>query len=411
LVYQSGTSYFHKYVSVFSLAGETTAVAEIETLGRHGRISLPPLQPKTFYLVRISDSPTFDGEADFMSYFITEDTQLPLAVDYAPDNDSWLVDLDEPVRVEFNKPMNTFSIDETSFYVSGPGGNVPGVIEFGGGEGTIATFYADNPLQPGTEYTVVLTDHIQDNIGNQIAPRSWSFTTGVFGDALRDGSVISSSDVELTFPRGAMEVDTEIGLGQIPAQAVPMEDGLEFSGVAYEIRPAMNLTRQAILTIPLPDSLFTDGYQQYRLYYRDTLANIWQYVGGTQSGQSLKCSIDRLGTYGVFVSGETQLAATDLDASLALLPRVISPRTGGVNGQLNISFRVAEETEVVARIYDTSGRLVKTLSAGSVAQVGENLLSWDGRTDDGEYATDGLHVVVIEAAGQKAQKTFVILNK
>jgi hypothetical protein len=39
------------------------------------------------------------------------------------------------------------------------------------------------------------------------------------------------------------------------------------------------------------------------------------------------------------------------------------------------------------------------------------LLSWDGRTDDGDFATDGLHVVVIEAAGQKAQKTFVILNK
>ena len=62
-------------------------------------------------------------------------------------------------------------------------------------------------------------------------------------------------------------------------------------------------------------------------------------------------------------------------------------------------------------VYSTSGRLIKTIASGSVAQVGENLLSWDGRGDNGSFAADGLYILVIEADGQRVQQTFVILNK
>jgi hypothetical protein len=409
-IYYIGRS-FHRYVKIFDLKGNVVVNDTVEGEWFPGSVKLPPMSPKTYYLVRISDSPTFDGESDYMSYFITEDTQLPVAVDYEPDDRAWLVGLDSPVRVLFNKPMNTFSVDATSFSVTGPTGAVPGVYEFGEEDSTVATFYADEPLKPGTEFRVLLTDHIQDNLGNPIAPTSWTFTTGVFGTASYDGSVVSSAGVEVSFPLGAIDPDVEVGLGRIPSDLVPLEEGLDFTGVAYEIRPAMGLQRKAILTVTLPDSLFTTGSEQYSFYFRDASSGSWQYIGGTQSGHSLKSSIDRLGTYGVFASRVAGIASTDLQGSLSLLPRVISPRTGGVNSRLSISFRVGEPTGVTARIYDTSGRLVKTLSAGSVAQIGENLLSWDGRTDHGEYATDGLHVVVIEAAGQRAQKTFVILNK
>ena len=82
-----------------------------------------------------------------------------------------------------------------------------------------------------------------------------------------------------------------------------------------------------------------------------------------------------------------------------------------MNDRLNVSFKISRPTEVVARIYDTGGRLIKTLVSGSIAEVGENLLTWDGRKDDGGFANDGLYIIVIEAEDKKAQQTFVILNK
>jgi flagellar hook assembly protein FlgD len=80
------------------------------------------------------------------------------------------------------------------------------------------------------------------------------------------------------------------------------------------------------------------------------------------------------------------------------------------NAELVVSFELSEPTGVDARVYNTSGRLIKTLWIGLKADVGENVIRWDGRESGGDYANDGLYVLVIEADGKKVQKTFVVVN-
>jgi hypothetical protein len=402
----------HSYVTVFSLSGDTVYAGEVQGGFNPGSVPLSGLLPKTYYLVRISDSPAFDGDSDYMSYFITEDTEMPVVMDYQPQDSSWLIGLNDPIRVSFNKPMNTFSIDTSSFYVSGPSGRASGVIEFGGDGTTSVTFYSNEPFESGSEYTVTLTDHVQDNIGNPVRPMSWSFFTGTFGTARYDGSVIRSNGIEVTFPLGSVPSDVEIGIGQVPSDQVPVSGGLEFTGIAYDIEPATDLFREAVLNLRIPDSTLSQygPIDRLKVYYYDTVSSEWQYLGGSGSDGTVSTAIGSLGRYGLFQTAE-ESAQVEFASSVSLIPRVISPRTGGVDRQLQVAYRLASSTPVVAKIYDTRGQLVTTLMDGDIGSVGQNLLAWDGKRRDGGYANDGLYILAIEADGQTVRKTFVILNR
>ncbi|MCH7948681.1 MAG: Ig-like domain-containing protein [candidate division Zixibacteria bacterium] len=402
----------HSYVSVFSLSGDTLFAGEISGGFSPGEVPLFGLLPKTYYLVRISDVPTFDGDSDYMSYFITADTQFTRVLDFTPNDRQWLVGLTDEIKVRFNKPINVFTVDSASFLVAGPEGRVPGTIEFGIYTANTATFKPDGQYLPGTVYTVTLSSHIQDNLGNPIEEKTWSFTTGIFGTIGHNGGSVVSGSVDLLFPLGVFQSETEIGVGIIPSDRVSYDPMLTFAGVAIDIIPSTLLDREAILTVDVPDSILNSAIDpnQLKFYYYDTSSSAWDYSGGSYKNGKVSLSIDRLGQYGLFESDVSQLQ-TDFASSVSLIPRVISPRTGNLNTELNVSFKVAQATEVSAMVYSTSGRLIKTIASGSVAQVGENLLSWDGRGDNGSFAADGLYILVIEADGQRVQQTFVILNK
>ena len=119
-----------------------------------------------------------------------------------------------------------------------------------------------------------------------------------------------------------------------------------------------------------------------------------------------------MGRYGLF-SSAPGATFVGFATAVALIPRVINPKRGAATGndQLSVSYKISQPTQVTAKIYSTRGRLIKTLESSYLSTVGDNLLRWDGRGDDGSYANDGIYVLVIEAEGKQVQKTFVVLNK
>jgi hypothetical protein len=408
LIYYSGQSE-HKYVTVFSLQGDTVANGIVEGNWQPGSIALTGLLPKTYYIVRVSDSADFSGASDYMSYFITEDTQMPLMVDRSPAENAWLVGLRDELTVSFNKLLNTFTVDSSSLYLSGPTGKVDGLYDFGGDTASTITFNPLEDLQPSTEYTAVVTSHIQDNIGNAIADQSWAFTTGTFGRIGYDGGTVSSSEITVMFQLGAVRSGIDVGIGQVPEYLVDCGTRSDCLGLAFDLKPATDLVRPAVLTIAVPDSLMSGQSLIVSLY--DTITGGWLDLGGSSLSESrVSVPINRLGRYGVF-SQAASAAEVDFESSLSLIPRVISPRTGSFNASLNVAYRLAQPQPVEARIYDTRGELVATLANGTTGTVGDNLIEWDGKRADGDYANDGLYVLVIEAGGQTVKKTFVILNK
>ena len=345
-----------------------------------------------------------------MSYFITKDVQIPLVLNFYPEDRAWLVNLTASVEVNFNKVINTFTVDTGSFYVTGPDGKVPGVIEFGGDEATTATFRPSVQYRPGHEYTVILTSHIQDNVGNAIEGLSWSFTTGIFGDIGYDGGTIASPDFQISFSRGSLDSDLEIGANLIPPDKVNLPAEPVFAGVAFDILPETRLTREAILTLVMPDSVAGTS-DEPKIYFYESLTDTWEHIGGTISGNEISAAINKLGRFGLFFGYSGEQVSVDILASVALIPRVIKTRGRGIDNCLKVSFTTSRPTDVVAKIYDTNGRLIKTLADGLITDIGSQLLDWDGQRSEGGYANDGLYILVIEAEGEKIQKTFVILNK
>jgi len=87
------------------------------------------------------------------------------------------VNLDASVVVYFNQPMDTQTINTSTFTLVGPhGAQIAGSVTYAG---TAAVFKPDAPLDPQTVYTAMVTAAAASAGGTQMgSDLQWSFTTG-----------------------------------------------------------------------------------------------------------------------------------------------------------------------------------------------------------------------------------------
>lgn len=90
------------------------------------------------------------------------------------------VSIDAALFAWFNELLNPSTVNETTFTLAGPGGNVAGTAGF---DGNNAFFIPNAPLVYGAEYTAILWTGITDRAGNHLGtPVSFSFTTSASAD-------------------------------------------------------------------------------------------------------------------------------------------------------------------------------------------------------------------------------------
>lgn len=65
------------------------------------------------------------------------------------------------------------------------------------------------------------------------------------------------------------------------------------------------------------------------------------------------------------------------------------------SGQVKVSFDLAHETALSVRVYDTTGRLVRTLVNGALP-AGKNEAAWDGLDEQGQQMPSGVYLYRIE---------------
>jgi hypothetical protein len=92
--------------------------------------------------------------------------------------------------------------------------------------------------------------------------------------------------------------------------------------------------------------------------------------------------------------------------ALAQLPPFPNPVR---RGSTTLSFELAKEDRIFVEILDSSGRRVRTLSAGRVFPPGVHSLRWDGREESGAIASGGVYFACIRDGASSASRRIVLL--
>jgi flagellar hook assembly protein FlgD len=102
----------------------------------------------------------------------------------------------------------------------------------------------------------------------------------------------------------------------------------------------------------------------------------------------------RNGTWNIWV--KTQLQAPDITAS----PDPFSPNDDETKDTTNITFNLVGGTaQVDLKVYDSGDSLVATLLEHQLAEIGENIVTWNGRNDSGIIVPDGTYICRISIEG------------
>jgi len=96
-----------------------------------------------------------------------------------------------------------------------------------------------------------------------------------------------------------------------------------------------------------------------------------------------------------------------LDPYGVIVTALYAPKPNPVtNGLAHIAFGIAEPSRIALKIYDASGRVVKTLVNGQVARGMYNM-TWDGRDENNRAAAEGIYFYTLETPKQNFTKKMV----
>jgi flagellar hook assembly protein FlgD len=76
---------------------------------------------------------------------------------------------------------------------------------------------------------------------------------------------------------------------------------------------------------------------------------------------------------------------------------IMNPRNypNPFQGNTTIAFTLTQQSQVTIRIFDFSGRLVKTLKNNEVMEAGNTKIAWDGKSEDGDDLARGVYLGLI----------------
>jgi ligand-binding sensor domain-containing protein len=145
--------------------------------------------------------------------------------------------------------------------------------------------------------------------------------------------------------------------------------------------------------------------------YGEGQDSVWRRLGGTVAMDSRVVSLALRdgGRYALMAGVPPTTTAGDLSA-MNILPRVFSPHGRFGTAQASISFVLGRSGPVTIWIHNRAGRLVRKLLDHGWMSAGVNVVRWDGRTDGGESAQDGIYLATVETSGQTVTKPFAVAN-
>lgn len=223
----------------------------------------------------------------------------------------------------------------------------------------------------------------------------------------RGGEVFSTNgEVRVYFPPGAFSREVVVrvdppGPGAVPQQ-LPDEAGMVWEGMAVSW-DGEALLKTGTLDLRVPGTP-TGKPRVYTLLS----GGAWEFLGGTWNPgtSTLSLPLRQTGLYAVFSGGTESTTLPPGLIGLTLTPRILDPSSP----PLTIGFSLQRPGPVTVRVFNRAGRLIRRVVDGTYFDSGVHAVHWDGRSENGEAAVDGLYLISIEGQGQQEVKTVSVVR-
>ncbi|KAB2914335.1 MAG: DUF3494 domain-containing protein [Bacteroidetes bacterium] len=169
--------------SSFTISGSSQISGTISYDETNATASFAPnvkLAPNTTYTAKISasvrDLMGSALQADYVWSFSTGDSLMPMVIATDPANNAVGVPLNKTITATFNMPMDSSTIDDTTFIVRNGATAIAGSVSY---NGVTASFKPISQLAANTVYTATITNSAKNKAGTAMAANHvWTFTTG-----------------------------------------------------------------------------------------------------------------------------------------------------------------------------------------------------------------------------------------
>jgi hypothetical protein len=222
------------------------------------------------------------------------------------------------------------------------------------------------------------------------SPTNWAFTYGVFSPCFLRNDVLNA---ETGNPAGlvAAEYENTGAFGPYTASVYANEDGPResrslVSGFSQGLFNGMGTKRDAG---PPASALLPIGV---RKYWYEQLTNIWALLCSPPAGAVIGIGDSPNGNGSVFVDYMN-----------------LKSRNPMRSGQALISFGVSKTERVEIKVYDVSGRHVKTVANRVFPGGQEHVVTWDGTDEAGQKVARGVYFYQLKSPTFVSQKKLAVL--
>ena len=111
-----------------------------------------------------------------------------------------------------------------------------------------------------------------------------------------------------------------------------------------------------------------------------------------------------------FATEEVVDTTTDVTPAIPTRFALHAPTPNPFNPRTAIHFDLPEPARIVLRIYDLSGRRVRTLHDGERLPRGHHQAVWDGRNGERRMMAAGAYICRLEAGGNTAMRKMTLLK-
>ena len=339
----------------------------------------------------------------------TIDAEPPTVVSTLPEAGQTGVPRSSDVRVIFNETMDDASLTEDAFLFTSEGAPVPGTFNYDPSTRTL--IFQPGELSSKTAYEATVFSSVRDSVGNRM-PQDFRFTFQTAEVLLaQEGGTIRNADgsAALYAPPRAFAQDQELTIVPLSPEAAQAPPELTLVSAFQFGDEPLFLAKPSTLTLSFTDLPSGASADRLAIYRRN--AGTWTRIGGSldASTNSVSTVIEQLGVFGLFEDPSAP-TGTGGPRSLDCQPRVFSPGGGGFKDVTDISFGLTKASPVTIHIYNRMGLLERLLRKNTAMNSGINVVTWNGRDNDGKLVPSGLYIVVLMADGQKSTRTVGVLR-